>query len=167
MRLLPLAQIRNQITLLQKNLNKVSEQHQKGIKTHTHVQQEVEHLLVTLKDSLMRIILDQKQRTHHARHRHYQMTRPTSQAWRDAARAGKERLFFDQHQQTYIAIGPKRRAHVFNQEGKHVTSMRLGHGEVEKKQGSKRWTLMTLEQRQDFFRWVQSQSFTNASSKDK
>ena len=154
----PLAQIRNQLQFLQKNIAKLSEKNQKRLKTDVQVQQEVDDLLNTFKDAVLKIILDGKHRTHHARHRHYQMTRPTSQAWHDAAKAGKERLFFDQHHQTYVVIGPKRRAHIFNQQGKHVTSMRLGHGEVDKKQASQRWVLLTLTQQKEFALWVQNQA---------
>ena len=42
-----------------------------------------------------------------------------------------------------IVIGPKSRAHVFNQKGRHITSMRLGVGEIERKQGQKRWQMVS------------------------
>ena len=100
---------------------------------------QAERLLSELRASLKRALSGHKHKTQHAQQRHHEMERPTSHAKRDALSAGDDRLFLDAHKDTLIALGPKGRAHVFSQRAEHVTSVRLGSGELERKLSQGRW----------------------------
>ncbi|GMV40309.1 MAG: hypothetical protein AMXMBFR64_20250 [Myxococcales bacterium] len=103
-------------------------------------------LLFRLRGDLERIFRPLARRTHHAQVRHVQGDRPTSVAVSDAMTAPEERLLWDTERSTVVVLGPKSRAHVFTQEGRHVTSLLLRPGEVDRKAGRARWRPMVREQ---------------------
>ena len=138
----PISRARNCISSARRAVRRLQEQLTLGKVIQAHLAQESMRILEELRGALLRSISGDQQRTLHAQRRHQSMERPTSEAWRDAARAGDERLFWDHHQETVVVIGPKSRAHIFSEDGRHVTSMRLGVGELERKRGQRRWKLL-------------------------
>ena len=86
-----------------------------------------------------------RQRTRHAHGRHLGGERPTSTALIDALSAPVERLLHDIEKDTVVVLGPKGRAHLFSSEGKHVTSLKLRPGEVDRKNTQKRWLLLSRD----------------------
>ena len=135
----PLARARNSIQNAQREVRKLQEMIRLGRISREKLPNEAERILSSLSDHLVRVIHGDMGRTHHGQKRHHSMERPTSEAWRDANRVGVERLFWDGHQETIVVIGPKSRVHIFSQDGRHVTSMRLGPGELERKTNQGRW----------------------------
>ncbi len=111
---------------------------------------EVLKFLLSLKNDLLHIIEPQTYRTLHALERHEEISRPTPLAVQDAIHAGIDRLFFDQQQNSIVVIGPKRRAHIFNMQGKHITSFRLDPHELSNKQKQNRWMILEGSQIEDF-----------------
>jgi hypothetical protein len=103
---------------------------------------EVEPVLQRLRSEVARLLKPARHRTHHAETRHRGGERPTSSAVRDARRASEHELLEDARRDTVIVLGPKGRAHVFTRDGKHVTSLQLQTGEVERKAGQGRWRAM-------------------------
>jgi hypothetical protein len=57
----------------------------------------------------------------------------------DLRRTGREGLLFDTRHETLVALGDRGRAHVFNLEGKHVTSIRYSPPAIEKRKQQGRW----------------------------
>lgn len=78
-------------------------------------------------------------RTHHGEERHRQGTRPTRMAQRDLARARPEGLFIDTRYDTLVVLGEKGRAHVFNRDGKLVTSLRHTPDSIARRQKQGIW----------------------------
>ena len=91
-----------------------------------------------------------RKRTEHARQRHAQGQRPTREAFRDAASLRDGSLYFDNRRSTYVVLGPQRRAHLFSNQGRHVTSFRLAEGELERKCRRERWRLASSPMYQEF-----------------
>lgn len=100
---------------------------------------EARPLLFRLRGDVERIFRPLGRRTKHAQERHVQGDRPTSLALQDALSVPDERILWDTERSTIVVLGPKGRAHVFSAEGKHVTSMLLRPGEVDRKAGRARW----------------------------
>ncbi|MBI4702605.1 MAG: hypothetical protein HY744_15905 [Deltaproteobacteria bacterium] len=94
----------------------------------------------------------QTRRTVHAERRRLGGERPTSAAVQDARGASDERLLFDVERNTVVVLAPYSRAHVFSVQGRHVTSLQLEPGELERKLGRKRWEPLGREQRESFRR---------------
>lgn len=111
---------------------------------------EVEQLISRLANELERIFRPPRRRTQHAYKRHVGGERPTSSALRDARNAPDDRLLHDAERDTIVVLGPRRRAHLFSREGKHVTSLQLRPGEVERKSARKRWRPLSPEQLRDW-----------------
>lgn len=101
--------------------------------------QGIASMLGQMRGDLVRIFGPQQWRTQHAKERHGDGARPTSKALSDAREAGPERLFRDTRRETIVVIGPRNRAHVFTETGRHVTSLRLEPGELGRKTQRKRW----------------------------
>ncbi|MBK7974592.1 MAG: hypothetical protein IPK07_15355 [Deltaproteobacteria bacterium] len=72
-------------------------------------------------------------RTSHAEARHEEGTRPTRMAATDLAHAADEAILVDTRHGTMVALGERGRAHVFNLEGKLVTSLRLRPQAIERR----------------------------------
>ena len=100
---------------------------------------EVLPLLSRLKRDIENTCRPPKGRTRHAQQRHLTGKRPTSSALRDVQGASEERCYFDSERKTSVVLGPKNRAHIFTTDGRHVTSLQLRAGELERKTGRRRW----------------------------
>ena len=146
----PLGQAASCIRQAQRRIRKIEDQVRLSELRGYKLYEQVNQTLSWLKDALLRTLHQRDQRTAHAQHRHQTMSRPTREAQQDAMRAGDERLFYDTHQETIIVIGPKARAHVFSEHGLHITSMRLGTGEIERKQNQRRWCALDPERMSQF-----------------
>lgn len=96
-------------------------------------------LLNKLKDELERIFRPDPHRTGHARMRHLSRTRPTSNALADVETAPFDRYYMDVERGTVVILGPKGRTHLFSPDGRHVTSLQLVAGELERKVQKTRW----------------------------
>lgn len=105
----------------------------------------VSPVLSRLRGDLGRIFNPDARRTRHAETRHRGGHRPTSTSWRDAAEASDERLFADTRRGTVIVLGRRNRAHVFARDGRHVTSLRLAEGELDRKLSRRRWVPLEPE----------------------
>ena len=114
------------------------------------LEDEVQPILTRLRGDLERMFRPHRGKTAHAKERHFEGDRPTSLARTDAQRAGDERLLRDTHGNTVVVIGPKGRAHVFNRDGRHVTSLQLDSGELDRKTNKKRWVPLSPEDITDF-----------------
>ncbi|MCG8454790.1 MAG: hypothetical protein MI919_00805 [Holophagales bacterium] len=78
-------------------------------------------------------------RTGHAEARHRSGERPTRMAMEDLARAADEDVLVDERQGTLVVLGQRGRTHLFNPEGKLVTSVRYSPEAVEKKKRAGIW----------------------------
>lgn len=96
-------------------------------------------LLVRLRADVLRVFKVRDYRTQHAEARHSEGDRPTASALTDLIGAGDGHFFRDDHKNTVIAVGPRGRVHVFSPEGKHVTSLEMQPGEVERRVDRGRW----------------------------
>jgi hypothetical protein len=109
-------------------------------------------ILNRLRSDLESLLRPRKFRTQHAESRHRGGDRPTSLALQDALSASTERTFLDTHADTGVVIGPRNRAHAFTREGRHVTSLILEPGEIERKTGKGRWRPCMPEEADGFRR---------------
>lgn len=110
----------------------------------------VSPLIGRLRGDVSRIFSPDLRRTRHAESRHRGARRPTSTAWDDARAASDDKLLGDTQRGTVIALGPRNRAHVFTDAGRHVTSLRLEEGELAGKVARKRWLPLESARLSDF-----------------
>lgn len=87
-----------------------------------------------------------ERRTGHAEERHHQGDRPTRMAYADLARSDDERFLRDERRETMIVLGDRGRAHVFNLEGKLVTSVRYSPESIERKIRREVWRPATAQE---------------------
>jgi hypothetical protein len=106
----------------------------------------VHPLVARLRGEVQRALQGRGQRTAHAHEPHLAGERPTATAVQDALKAAEERYLRDTHRDTVVIIGPKSRAHVFARDGRHVTSLLLLPGELERRTERGRW--VPLERRE-------------------
>lgn len=85
-------------------------------------------------------------RTGHAQKRHHEGDRPTRMAQRDLARARPESVLFDTRRETLIVLGDRGRAHVWNGQGKLVTSIRYSTDSIERKKHQQIWRPASSEE---------------------
>lgn len=85
-------------------------------------------------------------RTGHAEKRHHEGDRPTRMAQRDLTRARPESVLFDLRRETFVVLGERGRAHVWNGEGKLVTSIRYSGDSIERKKRQQIWRPATAEE---------------------
>ncbi|MFP3940142.1 MAG: hypothetical protein ACLF0P_07540 [Thermoanaerobaculia bacterium] len=78
-------------------------------------------------------------RTRHAAERHDQGDRPTRMALADLAQAKDEDVLLDTRRSTFVVVGERGRAHVFNRQGKLVTSVRYSTEAIERRRERGRW----------------------------
>lgn len=78
-------------------------------------------------------------RTRHAAARHDQGDRPTRMALADLAQAKDEDVLLDTRRSTFVVVGERGRAHVFNRRGKLVTSVRYSTEAIERRRERGRW----------------------------
>ena len=146
----PIAQARTCLQQAQLKVRRLEAQARQGALLGPNLRRQARRQLAGVQSSLLRILNGAEGRTRHAQERHHQGERPTSHARRDAQSAGDERLLFDVHRETVVVIGPKSRAHVFSLSAEHITSLRLGVGEVERKLGQGRWRPLSSERASQF-----------------
>ena len=95
-----------------------------------------------------------RRRTGHAQARHEDGDRPTRMAMQDLARAGAEEVLVDPRQETLVVLGERGRAHVFNEFGKLVTSIRYTPESIEKKRRHDIWRPATRDEIQQLRKTV-------------
>ncbi len=78
-------------------------------------------------------------RTTHAEIRRTEGDRPTGMALADLARAAAHEVLVDVQRDTHVVLGERGRAHVFNREGRHVTSIRYTQGALDKRRERGFW----------------------------
>lgn len=98
----------------------------------------VPSLLHRLCESIERGDRQAKRRTHHVEERR-QDRRPVHKALDDARRAAPEAVYFDEKTSALIACGDQGRAHVFNGEGRHVTSFVIRPDAIQLRLRTARW----------------------------
>lgn len=103
------------------------------------VDQRIEGLVSALARRLEKGWRGEERKTQHARVRHREGDRPTRMALADFARATPENLLFDTRRETLVVVGDRGRAHVFNREGKLVTSIRYNPAVIEKRRHNGMW----------------------------
>ena len=113
-----------------RKLKRMARQHKAGVADQKMSPVTV---LKQLGTAMRRISMKHRTRTKHAKRRHAEGGRPTGEALKDALRVGAPSLLFDERRQTWVVIGRRGRAHLFAPAGKHVTSIRLETGEVQRK----------------------------------
>ncbi len=64
----------------------------------------------------------------------------------DLARATPENLLFDTRRETLVVVGERGRAHVFNRDGKLVTSVRYNPAVIEKRRQNGIWRQAAREE---------------------
>jgi hypothetical protein len=85
----------------------------------------VPSILRRLAESLERGGRQTGRRTRHVEHRRVEDRRPVHKAMDDLAAARDDAVYRDEKEETLVVCGPQGRAHVFNPEGRHVTSFVL------------------------------------------
>ena len=103
------------------------------------VDQRIDGLVNALARRLEKGARGKERRTRHAQQRHQEGDRPTRMALADLARATPESLFFDTRRETLIVLGERGRTHVFNRDGKLVTSVRYETAAIEKRRNQGIW----------------------------
>ncbi len=83
-----------------------------------------------------------QRRTRHVEDRR-QENRPVHKALDDAREAAAQSLYHDEKTHTWIVCGPQGRTHVFNDEGRHVTSLFLKPEAVAFRLRTRRWRPVT------------------------
>lgn len=110
------------------------------------IEKEVGPLLARLSADIERVFRPETRRTLHAQERHRDGDRPTATALRDADEAAPERFLRDAERDTLVVLGPRGRTHIFTLDGRHVTSMQLGPGELDRKFGRARWRSLNRDE---------------------
>ena len=140
----PAEQLRRTLRQSQKRLDGIARK--SGMDSPGALEVAVSPVLARLRSDVARIFAGDRGRTAHAKTRHQSGQRPTSVARSEAENATDERILTDERRATYVVLGRKGRAHVFAGDGRHVTSLRLEPGEVERKTRRKRWRPATTEE---------------------
>ncbi|MGB5159705.1 MAG: hypothetical protein WBP10_16110 [Thermoanaerobaculia bacterium] len=110
------------------------------------LEKRLQGLLSGLARRLERHHRSRRRRTSHAQQRHRQGDRPTWKALSDLASAKDDDLLFDTRKKTLIVLGDRGRAHVFNQAGKLVTSIRYSPSSIERRRERHLWRSATDEE---------------------
>lgn len=79
-----------------------------------------------------------RRRTKHAEDRRKQK-RPTGHALSDLDRADDEQVLQDTHRSTFVVLGERGRTHIFNPQGRLVTSIQYTPEAIERRRSSGRW----------------------------
>lgn len=80
-----------------------------------------------------------ERRTRHAEERHTQGDRPTRMALADLAQAKDEDVLLDTQRRTFVVLGERGRSHIFNRQGKLVTSIRYSTDAIDRRRENGRW----------------------------
>jgi hypothetical protein len=89
-------------------------------------------------------------RTGHAVQRAAEGQRPTTKAWDDALAVPDESILRDDTEATIVVLGPRGRVHVFALDARHVTSLVLAGGSIQKRRQEGRWRPAEPEERGEF-----------------
>ena len=110
----------------------LSEELQKdpGKTNRKKLQNEVRKSLMHLVQAIERKGRQSSRRTEHARERQSQ-NRPVHVFVGDLKRAAAEHFFRDVRKNSLVVLGKERRVHVFSNEGRHITSLRLAKKEID------------------------------------
>jgi len=103
------------------------------------IEARIDGLLQALGRRLEKGARGKERRTQHAQQRHQDGDRPTRMALADLARAAPGDLLVDTRRETLVVVGDRGRAHVFNQQGKLVTSVRYSPAVIEKRRQNGLW----------------------------
>lgn len=99
----------------------------------------IDGVLAGLRRRLERGERSRDRRTRHAEVRHGEGARPTRMAVADAQRAGAGEVLVDTRRGTLVVLGERGRAHVFNMEGKLVTSVRYHPDSIARRREAGIW----------------------------
>ena len=99
---------------------------------------QVPGLLRRLGSDLERGQRQHQRQTQHARERR-QIQRPVDKAMADLRLARQDRVFFDDRTKAIVLHAEKGRCHVFNEDGRHVTSFVIPMESVRQRLSRKRW----------------------------
>jgi hypothetical protein len=80
-----------------------------------------------------------ERKTRHARERHADRERPTRMALADLARATRDDILVDTRSAGLVVLGERGRAHVFNPDGKLVTSIRYSPPAIARRRSNGLW----------------------------
>lgn len=111
-----------------------------------HADARIEGLLQSLARRLEKGRRAQERRTRHADERHDQGDRPTRMALSDLAQAKDEDVLLDTRSRTFVVLGERGRSHVFNRQGKLVTSVRYSTDAIERRRTGGRWKPMPKDE---------------------
>ena len=117
-----------------------------GAKAEEHLEKRIEGLLNGLARRLEQRRRARDRRTGHAQKRHRQRERPTWKAMDDLTRARPDQLLYDARQETFVVLGERGRAHVFNPAGKLVTSIRYSPESIERRKKNGHWRGASVEE---------------------
>lgn len=95
---------------------------------------------------LARVQRSRDRRTHHAEARHNSGERPTRMAILDLSRAEDQDILVDERRATVVVLGDRGRAHMFNKEGKLVTSVRYPPQTIARRRETGAWRPATPEE---------------------
>lgn len=87
-----------------------------------------------------------ERRTQHAEERHGQGDRPTRMALADLAQAKDEDILLDTQRRTFVVLGDRGRSHIFNRQGKLVTSIRYSTDAIDRRREKGRWKPLPREE---------------------
>lgn len=82
-------------------------------------------VLRKLSRSLTRSDRQAKRRTKHSEERRQESARPTDKAYEDARRVQTQHLYWEEGNSTWVVYHPHGRAHIFGENGKHVTTFQI------------------------------------------
>lgn len=107
-------------------------------------------ILQRLAQTIERIYRQNTRRTRHAQTRHRDRERPASTALRDALQAQPESILRDVQRGTWVVLGPRSRVHIFNDGGRHVTSVSYSGESIRRRTSQGKWKSTDDEQRERF-----------------
>lgn len=127
---------------------------------------EVPVILRRLSEFLERGHRQTRWRTRHVEERR-QDRRPVHKAIDDARAARPEAVFHDEKTGTLIVCGEQGRAHVFNPDGRHVTSFVLKPGGADFRVRTRRWRSATAEEAAELTRRASSRAPTEGADDER
>ena len=119
-------------------------QNHKGKKERAATREKVFKILRQLALSLERKGRQRGRRTKHAEKRRSE-ERPVTTGFKDLFRAPAESFYKDEVKGSIVVLGPSGRAHVYSEDGRHVTSLKLKKAEIERRLKRKRYLPLPQE----------------------
>ena len=115
-------------------------------------------VLRRLSRNLERIFRQRTRRTQHSEARHENKNRPASSAFSDALTAKDGAIYRDVEEKTWVVVGPKRRVHVFNDDGVHITSVVYPGETIRHRTTKGKWISSKKAELEDFRAALKSRS---------